>query len=90
MVALNIDSYDICPWYTTRNIEIIKLNEDFGVTFSGVLTDELGSIQSLWGRFSTEEFFEEEEDIGDEDEDYNEESDVSDEDEDGIVLWEEF
>jgi len=30
------------------------LNTDFGSSFSGVLTDEQGRVQALWGSFSTQ------------------------------------
>lgn len=30
------------------------LNTDFGSSFSGVLTDEHGRVQALWGSFSTQ------------------------------------
>lgn len=30
------------------------LNTDFGSTFSGVLTDEHGRVQAIWGSFSTQ------------------------------------
>jgi len=30
------------------------LNTDFGSTFSGVLTDEQGRVQAIWGSFSTQ------------------------------------
>lgn len=51
--ALNIGSAD-CPRYRATNMEVIELDTDFGSTFSGVLTDELGRVQALWGSFSTQ------------------------------------
>lgn len=30
------------------------LSTDFGSTFSGVLTDEQGRVQAIWGSFSTQ------------------------------------
>ncbi|KAK8517718.1 hypothetical protein V6N12_016559 [Hibiscus sabdariffa] len=35
------------------DLEIIELDTDFGCRFSGVLTDEHGRVQALWGRFSS-------------------------------------
>lgn len=32
----------------------MSLNPDFGSTFSGVLTDEQGRVQAIWGSFSTQ------------------------------------
>ncbi|XP_058087702.1 protease Do-like 7 isoform X2 [Magnolia sinica] len=51
--ALNIGSAD-CPRYRATNMEVIELDTDFGSTFSGVLTDERGRVQALWGSFSTQ------------------------------------
>ncbi|KAK4410130.1 Protease Do-like 7 [Sesamum angolense] len=51
--ALNIGSAD-CPRYRATNMEVIELDTDFGSTFSGVLTDELGRVQAIWGSFSTQ------------------------------------
>ncbi|CDP02710.1 unnamed protein product [Coffea canephora] len=51
--ALNIGSAD-CPRYRATNMEVIELDTDFGSTFSGVLTDELGRVQAVWGSFSTQ------------------------------------
>ncbi|KAF8390023.1 hypothetical protein HHK36_024544 [Tetracentron sinense] len=51
--ALNIGSAD-CPRYRAINMEVIELDTDFGSTFSGVLTDEQGRVQALWGSFSTQ------------------------------------
>lgn len=51
--ALNIGSAD-CPRYRATNMEVIELDTDFGSTFSGVLTDDLGRVQALWGSFSTQ------------------------------------
>ncbi|CAH9094627.1 unnamed protein product [Cuscuta epithymum] len=49
--ALNIESTD-CPQYRAINMEVIELDTDFGNTFNGVLTDERGRVQALWGSFS--------------------------------------
>ncbi|CAL5412423.1 unnamed protein product [Camellia sinensis] len=51
--ALNIGSADR-PHYRATNMEAIELDTDFGSTFSGVLTDEHGRVQALWGSFSTQ------------------------------------
>ncbi|TYG56501.1 hypothetical protein ES288_D08G068900v1 [Gossypium darwinii] len=51
--ALNIASAD-CPRYRATNMEVIELDTDFGSTFSGVLTDEHGRVQAIWGSFSTQ------------------------------------
>lgn len=51
--AVNIGSAD-CPRYRATNMEVIELDTDFGSTFSGVLTDERGRVQALWGSFSTQ------------------------------------
>ncbi|GAB2288937.1 Protease Do-like 7 [Dionaea muscipula] len=51
--ALNIGSAD-CPRYRAINMEVIELDTDFGSTFSGVLTDEQGRVQAIWGSFSTQ------------------------------------
>ncbi|KAL7090216.1 hypothetical protein ACP275_12G026500 [Erythranthe tilingii] len=51
--ALNIGSAD-CPRYRATNMEVIELDTDFGSTFSGVLTDDLGRVRAIWGSFSTQ------------------------------------
>ncbi|XP_060959867.1 protease Do-like 7 isoform X3 [Cannabis sativa] len=51
--ALNIGSAD-CPRYRATNMEVIELDTDFGSSFSGVLTDEQGRVQAIWGSFSTQ------------------------------------
>ncbi|XP_051117293.1 protease Do-like 7 isoform X2 [Andrographis paniculata] len=51
--ALNIGSAD-CPRYRATNMEVIELDTDFGSTFSGVLTDDLGRVKAIWGSFSTQ------------------------------------
>ncbi|CAN4083135.1 unnamed protein product [Withania somnifera] len=51
--AVNIGSAD-CPRYRATNMEVIELDTDFGSTFSGVLTNERGRVQALWGSFSTQ------------------------------------
>ncbi|KAK4273653.1 hypothetical protein QN277_017000 [Acacia crassicarpa] len=51
--ALNIGGAD-SPRYRATNMEVIELDTDFGSTFSGVLTDEHGRVQAIWGSFSTQ------------------------------------
>ncbi|KAF9607742.1 hypothetical protein IFM89_000089 [Coptis chinensis] len=51
--ALNIGSADY-PRYRATNMEVIELDTDFGSTFSGVLTDDCGRVQAIWGSFSTQ------------------------------------
>ncbi|KAL2928077.1 Protease Do-like 7 [Bienertia sinuspersici] len=51
--ALNIGSAD-SPRYRAINMEVIELDTDFGSTFSGVLTDDHGRVQAIWGSFSTQ------------------------------------
>ncbi|XP_057796551.1 protease Do-like 7 [Salvia miltiorrhiza] len=51
--ALNIGSAT-APRYRATNMEVIELDTDFGCAFSGVLTDDLGRVQAIWGSFSTQ------------------------------------
>ncbi|XP_075098548.1 protease Do-like 7 isoform X1 [Nicotiana tabacum] len=51
--VLKSGSSDV-PRYRATNLEVIELDTDFGSTFSGVLTDERGRVQALWGSFSTQ------------------------------------
>lgn len=32
--------------------EVVKLDQDFGATFSGVLTDDDGRVRALWGSYA--------------------------------------
>ena len=32
--------------------EVVKVDQDFGATFSGVLTDDLGRVRALWGSYA--------------------------------------
>jgi hypothetical protein len=32
--------------------EVVKLDQDFGATFSGVLTDDEGRVRALWGSYA--------------------------------------
>jgi hypothetical protein len=47
-VSLNIGPAHI-PQYRAMNMDVIEA--DFGSTFSGVLVDEKGKVQALWGSF---------------------------------------
>ncbi|KAF9613434.1 hypothetical protein IFM89_008264 [Coptis chinensis] len=51
--ALNIGSADY-PRYRATNMEVIELDTDFGSTFFGVVTDDHGRVQAIWGSFSTQ------------------------------------
>ncbi|XP_031107612.1 protease Do-like 7 isoform X2 [Ipomoea triloba] len=51
--ALTVASAD-CPQYKATNMEVIELDIDFGASFSGVLIDDCGRVQALWGSFSTQ------------------------------------
>ncbi|KAL3640391.1 Protease Do-like 7 [Castilleja foliolosa] len=51
--VLNIGSAG-SPRYRATNMEVIELDTDFGSTFSGVLTDDHGRVQAIWGSFSTQ------------------------------------
>ncbi|KAI3917811.1 hypothetical protein MKW92_008437 [Papaver armeniacum] len=54
--ALEDDSYEGWPMYMATNMEVIELDTDFGESFSGVLSDERGFVQAIWGRFSLMKF----------------------------------
>ncbi|RZC76926.1 hypothetical protein C5167_001104 [Papaver somniferum] len=47
---------DDCPGYKATNMEVIELDTDFGRSFTGVLSDERGFVQAMWGRFSQMSF----------------------------------
>jgi hypothetical protein len=32
--------------------EVVKLDQDFGATFSGMLTDDEGHVRALWGSYA--------------------------------------
>lgn len=51
--ALHVPATDI-PRYRAMNMEVIELDIDLGHTFSGVLADEAGRVQALWGNFSAQ------------------------------------
>ncbi|KAL8231156.1 hypothetical protein R6Q57_000934 [Mikania cordata] len=50
---LKISSAD-SPRYRATNMEVIKIDTDFGSSFSGVLTDEHGRVKALWASFATQ------------------------------------
>ncbi|KAI3842382.1 hypothetical protein MKW92_037536 [Papaver armeniacum] len=50
--ALEPNPYKSWPMYMATNMEVIELDSDFGESFSGVLADERGFVQAIWGRFS--------------------------------------
>ncbi|CAK7339048.1 unnamed protein product [Dovyalis caffra] len=54
-VALNLHQVDH-PRYGATNMEVIELDSDFGCGFTGVLCDERGKVQALWGSFSLEDY----------------------------------
>ncbi|OAE31385.1 hypothetical protein AXG93_2168s1010 [Marchantia polymorpha subsp. ruderalis] len=49
----NVGAAD-CPRYRAMNMEVIELDTDFGHAFSGVLDDEVGRVQALWGSVSSQ------------------------------------
>ena len=38
------------PW--PPPCQVIKLDQDFGATFSGIITDEQGGVRALWGSYA--------------------------------------
>ncbi len=32
--------------------QVVKLDQDFGAAFAGVLTDDAGAVRALWGSYS--------------------------------------
>ncbi|WIA19090.1 hypothetical protein OEZ85_003739 [Tetradesmus obliquus] len=50
-VALTIPSAEV-PRFRAVHEEVVKLDQDFGATFSGVLTDDEGRIRALWGSYA--------------------------------------
>ncbi|CAK7339049.1 unnamed protein product, partial [Dovyalis caffra] len=54
-VALNVHQVDR-PRYGATNMEVIELDSDFGCEFTGVLCDECGKVQALWGSFSKKDY----------------------------------
>lgn len=49
--ALTIPSAEV-PRFRAVHEEVIKLDQDFGATFSGVLTDDDGHVRALWGSYA--------------------------------------
>ncbi|MEW5303628.1 MAG: hypothetical protein WDW36_006301 [Sanguina aurantia] len=50
-VALTIPAAEV-PRFRAVHEEVVKLDQDFGTAFSGVLTDDLGAVRCLWGSYS--------------------------------------
>eukprot|EP00879_Flechtneria_rotunda_P012429 GHRR01012979.1.p1 GENE.GHRR01012979.1~~GHRR01012979.1.p1 ORF type:complete len:795 (+),score=305.94 GHRR01012979.1:778-3162(+) len=50
-VALTIPSAEV-PRFRAVHEEVVKLDHDFGSTFSGVLTNEEGQVRALWGSYA--------------------------------------
>ena len=40
------------PRFRAVHEEVIKLDQDFGSTFSGCLTDTRGRVRALWGSYA--------------------------------------
>ncbi|CAN1163111.1 Protease Do-like 7 [Linum perenne] len=51
--SLHVNSAEY-PHYKARNIEVIELDSDFGDNIPGILCNEFGKVQALWGSFYTE------------------------------------
>jgi len=41
-----------CCRFRAVHEEVVKLDQDFGATFSGVLTDDDGRVRALWGSYA--------------------------------------
>jgi S1-C subfamily serine protease len=50
-MAVAINQADV-PRFRATHEEVIKLDQDFGLAYSGVLCDRQGGIQALWGSYS--------------------------------------
>lgn len=35
--------------------EVIKLDQDFGTSFGGILTDDSGRVRALWGSYAEQD-----------------------------------
>ncbi len=51
LMAVNINPADV-PRFRAVHEEVIKLDQDFGLSYSGVLCDRNGAIRALWGSYS--------------------------------------
>ncbi|GFH09071.1 PDZ domain-containing protein, partial [Haematococcus lacustris] len=49
--AITIPAADV-PRFRAVHEEVVKLDQDFGATFSGVLTDAEGRVRALWGSYA--------------------------------------
>eukprot|EP00200_Dunaliella_tertiolecta_P008556 CAMPEP_0202391600 /NCGR_PEP_ID=MMETSP1127-20130417/91921_1 /ASSEMBLY_ACC=CAM_ASM_000462 /TAXON_ID=3047 /ORGANISM="Dunaliella tertiolecta, Strain CCMP1320" /LENGTH=1117 /DNA_ID=CAMNT_0048994043 /DNA_START=31 /DNA_END=3384 /DNA_ORIENTATION=+ len=49
--ALTIPTCEV-PRFRAVHEEVCKLDQDFGATFSGVLTDDAGHVRALWGSYA--------------------------------------
>ncbi|GBF93978.1 protease Do-like [Raphidocelis subcapitata] len=49
--AVTIHSAEV-PRFRAVHEEVVKLDHDFGLAFSGVLTDDAGRVRALWGSYA--------------------------------------
>lgn len=49
--AINIPHPEV-PRFRAVHEEVVKLDQDFGMSFSGVLTNEVGMVRGLWGSYA--------------------------------------
>jgi S1-C subfamily serine protease len=49
--ALTLASAEV-PRFRAVHEEVVRLDQDFGATFSGVLADDRGRVRALWGSYS--------------------------------------
>jgi pro-apoptotic serine protease NMA111 len=50
-MAVSISQADV-PRFRAVHEEVVKLDQDFGINYSGVLSDRTGGIRALWGSYS--------------------------------------
>ena len=50
-MAVSISQADV-PRFHAQHEEVIKLDQDFGISYSGVLSDRNGGVRALWGSYS--------------------------------------